>query len=136
MADLRVEDALLAKVQAAFRAGASRLGPVIWAVKGLNGEVVGADPFVQRLCDADDALAAELGILGQAMTGGRRFRQTVEDLIEFLVTEKLASGRARWKAHVDKGRQGFEERQLRAAVRRHPDTALAILREEGRIPSA
>jgi hypothetical protein len=65
--------------------------------------------------------------------GGRRFRPSVEDLIEFLVTEKLADGRRGWKAHVDEGRQRFEERQLRAAVRRHPDIALAILREEGHI---
>jgi hypothetical protein len=28
----------------------------------------------------------------------------------------------------------FEERQLRAAVRRKPDIAIAILREEGHIP--
>lgn len=68
MADLRVEDAILAKSQATFRTGASRLGPVIWAVKGLNGEVVGADPLAQRLHDADGIIAAELGILGQAMT--------------------------------------------------------------------
>jgi hypothetical protein len=68
--------------------------------------------------------------------GGRRFRPAVEDLIEFLVTEKLAAGRPGWKAHVDRGRQGFEERQLRAAVRRNPDIALAILREEGHIPRA
>ena len=65
--------------------------------------------------------------------GGRRFRPIVEDLIEFLVTEQLAPGRKNWKTHVDRGRQGFEERQLRAAVRRHPEIALAILREEGRI---
>ena len=68
MADLRVEDVILAKVQATFRTGASRLGPVIWAVKGLNGEVVGADPLAQRLGDAGSVLADELGIMGQAMT--------------------------------------------------------------------
>jgi hypothetical protein len=65
--------------------------------------------------------------------GGRRFRPSVEDLIEFVVTEKLASGRPGWKAHVDRGRERFEERQLRAAVRRQPEIALAILREEGHI---
>lgn len=66
--------------------------------------------------------------------GGRRFRPIVEDLIEFLVIEKLAGGRPGWKVHVERGRQGFEERQLRAAVRRRPDIALAILREQGHIP--
>jgi hypothetical protein len=68
--------------------------------------------------------------------GGRRFRPTVEDLIEFLITEKLASGRPGWKTHVEEGRKRFEERQLRAAVRRLPEIALAILRDEGHIPSA
>ena len=66
--------------------------------------------------------------------GGRRFRPSVEDLIEFLVTEQLADGRPGWKTHVDQGRRRFEERQLRAAVRRNPTIALAILREEGHIP--
>jgi hypothetical protein len=65
--------------------------------------------------------------------GGRRFRPCVEDLIEFLVREQLADGRKNWKKHVDEGRRGFEKRQLRAAVRRNPDIALAILREEGHI---
>lgn len=66
--------------------------------------------------------------------GGRRFRPSVEDLIEFLVTEQLADGRPCWKTHVDQGRQRFEERQLRAAVRRNPAIAMAILREEGHVP--
>ena len=66
--------------------------------------------------------------------GGRRFRPAVEDLIEFLVTEQLADGRSGWKKHVEQGRKGFEERQLRAAVRRHPEIAIAILQDEGHIP--
>jgi hypothetical protein len=65
--------------------------------------------------------------------GGRRFRPTAEDLIEFLVTEKLASGRPGWRRHVRDGRARFEERQLRAAVRRNPEAALAILRQLGHI---
>jgi hypothetical protein len=68
--------------------------------------------------------------------GGRRFRPTVEDLIEFLIIEKLAEKRPGWKKYVEQGRKRFEERQLRAAVRRNPDIALAILRDEGRIPPA
>lgn len=65
--------------------------------------------------------------------GGRRYRPTVEDLVEFLVTEKLVTGRKGWQGAVQRGRADFEKRQLRAAVRRDPDTAIAILREEGRI---
>lgn len=65
--------------------------------------------------------------------GVRRFRSTVEDMIEFLVTEKLVEHRDNWDEHVANGRRLFEERQLRAAVRRNPEAALAILREEGHI---
>jgi hypothetical protein len=65
--------------------------------------------------------------------GGRRFRPTLEDLIELLVGENLAEHRDGWRAWVERGRDSFAERQLRAAVRRHPDIAISILREEGKI---
>ena len=65
--------------------------------------------------------------------GGRRYRPTAEDLIEFLMTEKLVTGRPGWQGYVQRGRAGFEERQLRAAVRRNPQAAISILREEGHI---
>ncbi len=65
--------------------------------------------------------------------GGRRFRPAIEDLVEFLIVEQLAAGRPRWQEHVRRGREKFAERQLRAAVRRDPDAALAILRELGLI---
>ena len=65
--------------------------------------------------------------------GGRRYRPTVEDLIEFLIVEKLVTPRRGWKRWVEDGRADFEERQLRAAVRRNPEAAIAILREEGHI---
>ena len=68
MADLRVEDATLAHAQAAFRTAASRLGPVVWAVKGLDSGVVGAAPLAEKLTEAHALLAAELGITGQALT--------------------------------------------------------------------
>jgi hypothetical protein len=65
--------------------------------------------------------------------GGRRFRPILEDLIEFLATEKLAELRSGWRTWVKRGRDDFAERQLRAAVRRNPDVAISILREEGKI---
>jgi hypothetical protein len=68
MADLRVEDATLANAQAAFRTVGSRLGPVVWAVKGLDSGVVGAATLAEKLQDAQQLLAAELGITGQALT--------------------------------------------------------------------
>jgi hypothetical protein len=65
--------------------------------------------------------------------GGRRYRPTLEDLIEFLVTGQLAEKRRGWEKHIQRGRAGFENRQLMAAVRRNPGAAIAILRDEGHI---
>jgi hypothetical protein len=65
--------------------------------------------------------------------GGRRYRPTLEDFVEFLITEGLADGREQWADIVKSGRDGFHERQLRAAIRRNPQVALDILREEGHL---
>lgn len=55
--------------------------------------------------------------------GGRRFRPTLEDIVEFLVTEHLVEARPSWRDAVDCGRESFRKKQLRAAIRRDPDTA-------------
>ena len=64
---------------------------------------------------------------------GRRFRPTIEDLIKFLIVEKLVKARDGWQEPIERGREGFELRQLRAAVRRNPEAALSVLRQEGHI---
>jgi hypothetical protein len=56
--------------------------------------------------------------------GGRRFRPTIEDFIELLVDEKLARPKNGWRQVIAEGRKDFEERQLRAAVRRNPAPAV------------
>jgi hypothetical protein len=63
--------------------------------------------------------------------GGRRFRPSLEDVIEFLVAERLASPRTGWESAVEEHRAKWEDRQLRAAVCRNPDVAIAQLREQG-----
>ena len=60
--------------------------------------------------------------------GGRRFRLTLEDVIEFLVAARLASGRQGWADVVAAEREEFYRIQLRAAVRRDPETARDVLR--------
>lgn len=65
--------------------------------------------------------------------GGRRFRPCLEDIIEFCVTEGLVDAHPRWKGVLDEARERFYLRQLKAAVRRSPDAAIATLQEEGRI---
>jgi hypothetical protein len=61
--------------------------------------------------------------------GGRRYRPILEDVIEFLVAEKLASGRDGWESVIDEGRRKFQQLQLRAAVRNDPETARQMLQE-------
>ena len=61
--------------------------------------------------------------------GGRRFRPCLEDVIEFLITEKLTTARDGWERVVSQSRQQFQRRQLRAAIRRDPETARQMLRE-------
>jgi hypothetical protein len=61
--------------------------------------------------------------------GGRRFRPTMEDLLEFLIVEELAEGRNGWQQAIEEGRDRFHEIQLRAAIRRRPGVAHEVLRE-------
>ncbi|MFC6286805.1 hypothetical protein ACFP3Q_11380 [Nocardioides sp. GCM10027113] len=64
-------------------------------------------------------------------SGGRRYRPTAEDLIDFLVAERLVEPRAGWEAVVQRHRDDFEERQLRAAVRHRPEVARDALERYG-----
>lgn len=59
--------------------------------------------------------------------GGRRFRPTIEDFVELLVDEKLARPKDGWRGVIAAGRSDWEERQLRAAVRRNPAPAVEQL---------
>jgi hypothetical protein len=64
--------------------------------------------------------------------GGRRFRPSVEDFIEFLVQERLISGLSQaGKKALEAGRQEWEQRQAMATARRFPDEAAAQLRRMG-----
>lgn len=59
--------------------------------------------------------------------GGRRFRPTLEDIIEFLIIEKLADARDGWPQKLEVEREEFRKLQLRAAIRRDPKTARSAL---------
>ncbi|MHB1783614.1 MAG: hypothetical protein ACYCTE_13200 [Acidimicrobiales bacterium] len=63
--------------------------------------------------------------------GGRRYRPTIEDVVEFIVAEDLADARAGWRDAVSESRNRWEDRQLRAAVRRNPGPAVDQLRRDG-----
>lgn len=51
--------------------------------------------------------------------GGKRFRPCLEDVIEFLIAERLADGHEGWQHVVEDGRARFQRNQLRAEMRRN-----------------
>jgi len=61
--------------------------------------------------------------------GGRRYRPTLEDLIRFLIGEGLVVPRNGWESVVDDSARQFAVKQLRAAVRADPHTAIEALRD-------
>ena len=65
--------------------------------------------------------------------GGRRYRPSLEDVIEFLILEDLVDCRDGWADVIEAHRSAWEERQLMAAVRRNPDAAIEQLRLDGHI---
>jgi hypothetical protein len=67
VADLRIEDAALAEAQATLQTAGNRLAPVVHTLRALDTEVVGADPLIGQLQDAQELLGADLGIVGQGL---------------------------------------------------------------------
>ena len=61
--------------------------------------------------------------------GGRRYRPALEDVIEFLIAEKLAEPARGWKEVIDASRKEFHKRQLRAAIRRDLETAKQAVKD-------
>jgi hypothetical protein len=61
--------------------------------------------------------------------GGRRFRPILEDVVEFLIVERLAEGRPRSLELLERERQEFQRHQLRAAIRRNLDIAREAVQE-------
>lgn len=64
--------------------------------------------------------------------GDRRFRPSLEDFIEFLVQERLVTDlHPGWRKVLEESRGDWIGRQVRAAVRRHPETAVQQLERMG-----
>jgi len=59
--------------------------------------------------------------------GGKRFRPTVEDLVEFLIDERLADPKPGSKDTLNRSRTAYRRIQLAAAIRREPDIAATTL---------
>ena len=63
--------------------------------------------------------------------GGPRFRPCLEDLIEFCILERLVTPRDGWQAALNRSRDRYRERQLKAATREFPELAASVLKSEG-----
>ncbi len=63
--------------------------------------------------------------------GGKRFRPCLEDVIEFLIVERLVAARDGYEKVIEAGREGFRKNQLMAAMRRDPATVEAFVERYG-----
>ncbi|MFY1669296.1 hypothetical protein ACN27G_04975 [Plantactinospora sp. WMMB334] len=89
-----------------------------------------------------DKLSALLDAAGRPKTslerlhfpvGGRRYRPSLEDVIEFLISERLVRSHPVWKEVLDANRDAFHDRQLRAAVGFRPQVAMDELKKLGHL---
>lgn len=87
--------------------------------------VAGESPLLDELCQ-QTGKSTRLRDL-HSPVGGRRFRPSLEDVVEMLVTEGFVKARDGWRDVLEASRRAFQEGQLRAAVRQDPETARAEL---------
>jgi hypothetical protein len=102
----------------------------------------GDRPEAHIQIDADGALWGKaLTLSGQQVrplhslhipAGGRRFRPTMEDFVEFLLAERFVQpADERWRSVLSAKRAFWEERQARAAARRHQAAVADTLQQLG-----
>ncbi len=63
--------------------------------------------------------------------GGKRFRPTLEDVIEFTIVEEMAVPHDGWQAALDEHRHRWMRLQAKAVARRFPDEAAEALKAQG-----
>jgi hypothetical protein len=61
--------------------------------------------------------------------GGKRYRPSVEDVLEFLIAEEFVAPKEGWEEYLDFYRTEYHERQLRAAISASPEVARQALDE-------
>lgn len=95
---------------------------------GAHLQVYGTSPALEALNRGTDA-KRPLDKL-HFPVGGKRFRPSIEDVIEFLVEERLIDAREGWESVVDAGRERFQRIQLKAAMRRNTALVEEFWREQ------
>jgi hypothetical protein len=64
-------------------------------------------------------------------TGGARFRNGIEDVIEFLISDCHVDAVQGWESAIQASREGWRRIQLKAATRRMPEAAIEQLASMG-----
>jgi hypothetical protein len=96
---------------------------------GAHFQVAGSSDSLQELCERH-GLTRTLERF-HFPVGGKRYRPTVEDVVEFLVVEGIARPHDGWTDVVQRHREDWERIQLRAVIRRDTETAVDELRQMG-----
>lgn len=63
--------------------------------------------------------------------GGHRFRPCLEDVLHALIVEFGVDAQPNWRSAVEKGREDWRHKQIRAAVRDAPEDAAEVLENMG-----
>lgn len=84
-------------------------------------QVDASSEFFETLNDPKCDQGRPLGAL-HFPVGGKRFRPCLEDVIEFLVVERIVQARDGYEKLLEAGRERFRRNQLMAAMRRDPAT--------------
>ena len=93
-------------------------------------QVEGDNPHLEQLLEDCGRTRKALSKL-HLPVGGKRFRPALEDVLEFLIDEGIVDAKPYAKDVLDRERTEFRRLQLKAAIRRDPDTAAAALRGLG-----
>jgi hypothetical protein len=93
-------------------------------------QVAGESSALQAIRRRAPEVTAELERL-HFPVGGRRFRPALEDVIEFLVVERMVRPHPGWEAVIEPHRRGWQEAQSKVVVRRHSDWASEALAGAG-----
>ncbi|WP_432828972.1 hypothetical protein [Dactylosporangium sp. CA-092794] len=93
-------------------------------------QVYGHNPSLEELLAAAGRKRSRLHHL-HLPVGGRRFRPALEDLIEFLIDERLVEAKADSKLTLERSRTTYHDIQLLAAIRRRPSKSAEGLLDLG-----
>jgi hypothetical protein len=93
-------------------------------------QVEGVNSHLEQLLEGCGRTRTALSKL-HLPVGGKRFRPALEDVLEFLIDEGIVDAKPYARDVLERERTEFRRLQLKAAIRRDPDTAAAALRGLG-----